>query len=84
MATNLRLSDELAAKLRAESGRTGQSQQEVIRRALEAALSTGTSESRPWRAGARAPRRGYAAPAQRVRLSGGVDSAELLERDDRL
>jgi len=84
MATNLRLSDELTLRLRAESDRTGMSQQEVIRRALEAQLSSPAGERGRWRAGARPPKRPYAAPSRRFKLSGGVTTLDLLERDDRL
>lgn len=38
MAVNLRLSDESAAALRAESARTGLSQQEILRRAVDVRL----------------------------------------------
>lgn len=84
MAMNLRLSDELAARLRAESERTGRPQQEVIRRALEAQLDAPDAQRDRWRAGARPPKRPYAAPGRRFTLSGGVTALELLERDDRL
>jgi hypothetical protein len=84
MATNLRLSDELAEELRAEAERTGRSQQEVIRRALEAAFAAGSAPAGSWRAGARPPRRPYSAPPRRFPLSDGLGSLDLLERDDRL
>jgi len=84
MATNLRLSDDLTEKLRAESERSGRSQQDLIRRALEAMFAADAAEERPWRVGGRAPRWAYQAPQRRLKLSGGVTTLDLLERDDRL
>lgn len=82
MATNLRLSDELTARLRDEAERTGRSQQEVIRRALEAVFAGAATGGR-WRAGATPPKHEYRAPARRLKLTG-ADTLDLLERDDRL
>ncbi|MEV5960263.1 ribbon-helix-helix protein, CopG family [Kribbella sp. NPDC051952] len=91
MATNLRLSPEVAAALQAEAERTGKSQQEIIRDAVarhlhlighEAPLSDREQARvaglvRP----ARVP---YRRAAPRLRLPEGMTSLELLDREDRL
>ena len=89
---NLRLDPELEVTLRAASERDGQSQQEIIRRALGAylavAVPTPTSDD-PYAeliaAGIiKPPRRPYATPRFRLTLPEGVSTADLLDRDDRL
>ncbi len=84
MAMTLRLDADLEARLRAESEASGRPQQEIIRRALEAALSGGTASTPPVRPGTIPARRPYRAPTMRIVLPDGLTSADLLERDDRL
>lgn len=91
MARNLRLRQETEDALREEALRSGRSQQEVIREALdrhlgistqrkthselEALLATGT---------VRAPRTPYGQVAVRLRLPTRTTTADLLDRDDRV
>jgi predicted transcriptional regulator len=91
MATNLRLSPEVAAALQAEAERTGKSQQEIIRDAVarhlhligrEAALS---DREQARAAGMVRPARvPYRRVTPRLRLPEGMNSLDLLEREDRL
>ena len=93
IATNLRLSAEAEEAVRAEARRSGRSQQEVIRAAINrylslmpAADSGQQSElARLIASGAvRPPRTPYRRPRRRLRLPGGVTSADLLDRSDRI
>ena len=90
MATNLRLRPDAADAIRRESERSGRSQQDVIREAVDKFLSL--SPTRPVgdqvdvnvMAGAvQPPRTPYRRPAQRLILPPGVTSLDLLDRDDR-
>ncbi len=89
MATNLRLRPDAEAAVRAEAARTGQSQQELIRAAVDRYL--GLDERDQIRTGRDAliasgellpPRTPYREAEERVSL--GASSLELLDRDDRL
>lgn len=92
MATNLRLRPEAEAALRAEAERSGRSQQDILREAVDRHLNLG----RPRPAAARGrdsliasgtvlpPRTPYRKVTPRLALQDGVDSLELLDRDDRL
>lgn len=90
MATNLRLRPETEAALRKESERTGRSQQELIREALDQYLRVGSpddrlSESRQSAAlvdliPARIP---YSRAHRLLELPEGVTSLDLLDREDR-
>jgi predicted transcriptional regulator len=90
VATNLRLSPEVAAALQAEAERTGKSQQEIIRDAVAQHLHLAGREARlSDRDQARAS--GLVRPARvpyrkvtpRLRLPEGMDSLDLLDREDR-
>lgn len=90
MAMNLRLTPEVTAALQAESERTGKSQQEIIRDAVarhlhligrEAPLSDrdaarASGAVRP----ARVP---YRKVTPSLRLPAGMNSLDLLDREDR-
>jgi hypothetical protein len=94
MATNLRLSPEAEEAVRAEARRSGRSQQEVIRAAVNRYLSltpepdSGARESELGRLVAtgavRPPRTPYRKPRRRLRLPRGVTTGELLDRSDRI
>lgn len=90
MATNLRLRPDAEEAVRAEALRTGQSQQQVIRDAvdrylvlrpeaassdLEVLMASGT---------VRPPRLPYRRPRARLSLPAGLTTAELLDRSDRV
>lgn len=88
-ATNLRLRPEAAEAVRAEAQRSGRSQQDVIRTAIdrELGLDDGhNSRSRAVLAGAgvKPPRTPYSAPAKRIVLPPDVTSLDLLDRSDRV
>lgn len=93
MATNLRLSPEAQEAVRAEAQRSGRSQQDVIRAAVNRYLSL-TPESDRGRRGSeleqliaagavRPPRMPYRRPRRRLTLPRGVTSNVLLDREDR-
>jgi hypothetical protein len=94
MATNLRLSHEAEEAVRAEARRSGRSQQEVIRAAINRYLAlapdadSGQQKSDLERLIAsgmvRPPRTPYRRPRRRLRLPGGATSADLLDRSDRI
>jgi len=90
MAVNLRLAPELASALQAEAERTGRSQQEILRAAVARYLHL-MDDGRPGsdRESARASqvvrpaRIAYRRVRPRLRLPNGVDSLDLLDRDER-
>lgn len=92
MATNLRLGSEAQQGVRNEAQRTGRSQQDVIRDAVDRHL--GLAPARPSfdeLAAAQAssgmlrpPRTPYQRPTARLVLPDQVTSADLLDRDDRV
>lgn len=91
MATNLRLRPDAEEAVRREAHRTGSSQQDVIRDAVDAHLGltaargAGDETSALVAAGAvRAPRRRYRRLEERLVLPAGTTSADLLDRSDRL
>ena len=89
MATNLRLRPETETALREEAERSGRSQQELIREALDRYLGIGV------RPGAQSmdeliangtvirPRVPYRRPHRLLQLPDGVTSLDLLDREDR-
>lgn len=92
MAVNLRLTAETAAALQAEAERTGRSQQEILREAVNRHLhlvddgaadrtdrSTAIAERQVRRA--KVP---YRKVTPRIRLPRGTDSLDLLDREDRI
>jgi hypothetical protein len=90
MATNLRLRPDAEAALRREAERTGRSQQEVIREAIDHHL--GLASGNPSdelgallaSGAARPPRARYRRPVHRLELSTGLSSDDLLDRVDRI
>lgn len=90
MATNLRLRPATEKALRDEAERTGRSQQDLIREALDRFL--GLAESTPVRTSvddliargivipARVP---YRRPHRLIELPDGMTSLDLLDREDR-
>ncbi|MEV6410866.1 ribbon-helix-helix protein, CopG family [Kribbella sp. NPDC051718] len=90
MAVNLRLTPEMASALQAEADRTGKSQQEILREAVARHLHL-VGEELPVsdRDSARTAHRvnparvAYRKVTPQLRLPKGVDSLELLGRDDR-
>ena len=89
MATNLRLRPETESALRSESERTGRSQQELIREALDRYLGVGvTPGSRSMdqliASGAVIPPEvPYRRPHRLIKLPDGITSLDLLDREDR-
>jgi hypothetical protein len=89
MATNLRLSPDAEAALRAEAERSGRSQQEILREALDRYLHlTGGDQSSGdalLRSGALLPpRTRYQRVTPSTPLPAGMSSLDLLDRDERL
>lgn len=93
MATNLRLRPDAEAALRAESERSGRSQQQILRDALDRYLdlasgdqSSGDQSSGDalFRSGALLPpRSSYQKVTPTTALPAGVTSLDLLDRDER-
>ena len=94
MATNLRLREEAVAALQHYAARTGLSQQEILRRALDAYLKREAgvpgsdaavrSDSGGTRAGILPPRHPFMIAEHLVELPHGVTTADLLDREDRI
>lgn len=91
MATNLRLGPEAETALRERARRTGRSQQDVIREALDRHLGLIPASDLEVRlesliAGPvlRAPRIPYRRVAKRIPLPAGLTSTDLLDRSERL
>ncbi|WP_308466617.1 CopG family transcriptional regulator [Rathayibacter soli] len=89
MATNLRLRADVAAAVKSEAARTGRSQQDIIRTAIEAYLArAGTPPTSAREAndslGLIPPRSPWRRATKRIRLAPGVSSTELLGREDRI
>lgn len=91
MATNLRLKPETETALREEADRTGRSQQDLIREALDQYL--GLSELPPKARSSiqdlidsglvRPPTMPYRRATRLMKLPDGVTSLDLLDREDR-
>ncbi|GAB3579374.1 hypothetical protein GCM10027445_47840 [Amycolatopsis endophytica] len=88
---NLRLRPDAEEALRAEAERTGRSQQDLLRDAVDRYL--GLVSEQPRVAGedplvlagkVRPPRTPYRKVVPEKKLEGGVDSLELLDRNDRV
>jgi len=92
MAMNLRLRPEAAAALRAEAERTGRSQQDVLREAVDRLLGlvpppeakAGERDPLLVAGTVRQPRQPYRKVRPTTQLPSGVGSLDLLDRDDRL
>lgn len=89
MALNLRLRPEAEEALRAEAERSGRSQQELLREAVDRYLGLGTSEPKhEWDhlldSGKVLPPRGsYRKVVPTIELAPGQRSIDLLDREDR-
>ena len=90
MAVNLRLDERLEQALREHAATSGRSQQDIMREAIAQYLGLATrvdmtdaAVSRR-RAALLAPRKPYSPPRRRLRLSEGVTSLDLLDREERL
>lgn len=88
MATNLRLRPAAVNALRAESERSGRSQQDIIREAVDRYLApepvSMIQETSLFAAGiARPPRSPLVPIGRRLILPAGENSADLLDRSDR-
>ena len=84
MATNLRLRPAAEVALRAASERSGRSQQELIREAVDGYLGLSTVDP-PVNSGiVRAPRSALRRVDRLLTLPAGVTSLDLLDRDDRI
>lgn len=91
MATNLRLRPDAEEAVRVEAERSGRSQQEVIRDAIDHQLGLGAKPGPTGELAAlvaagtvRAPATPYRKASKRIKLPSGVSSADLLEREDRI
>ncbi|MEO8907238.1 MAG: CopG family transcriptional regulator [Microbacteriaceae bacterium] len=96
MATNLRLRATLAAAVKSEAARTGRSQQDVMRDAIESYLGgdgpppavatpVTTAVTVPGTdLGLIPPRTPWRQATERIRLDDGTSSIDLLDRDDRI
>lgn len=88
MATNLRLRPETERALRERSERTGRSQQDLIRAALDAYLGLEPPATQTLdeliAAGVVSPPRPMLEPIQRITLPAGMTSLDLLQREDRI
>ena len=89
MATNLRLRPAAEEALRVASERTGRSQQDLIREAIDQYLNVDSSTRRTSveqlvAAGLVIPSRvPYRQAAKKITLPAGITSADLLDREDR-
>ncbi|MBI2690601.1 MAG: ribbon-helix-helix protein, CopG family [Solirubrobacterales bacterium] len=88
MATNLRLSEQAAAAVKAEAERTGRSQQEVIRAAVDAYLtpSSATPTGTPsWRDQLIPPKEPFRTipESEMLTMPEGMTSLDLMDREDR-
>jgi hypothetical protein len=91
MATNLRLRPDAEEAVRAEANRTGRSQQDLIRAAVDqylhlAPIEAGRTDVQALlAAGLVLPPRSVFRPAEElIDLPPGVSSLDLLDRDDRV
>ena len=85
MAMNLRLRDDAAEALRAEAERSGLSQQEILRRAVDAHLGIGArAASRPLPDWEEPPTQPLRRATVRLNLPDGVTSRDLIDREDRV
>lgn len=85
MAMNLRLRPEAAAALKAESERTGLSQQEILKRAVDEHLGlSGAQRPAVYPDWVIPPKRMYEPLTPAFRLPDGVTTTDLLDREDRV
>jgi hypothetical protein len=90
VATNLRLRPDAEDALRAEAMRTGRSQQDIIRTALDKHLGSDKSSTPSTELDVlvasglvKAPRAPFSRMPYRLNLPSGLTTADLLDRDDR-
>ncbi|MBJ7458366.1 MAG: ribbon-helix-helix protein, CopG family [Thermoleophilaceae bacterium] len=91
MATNLRLSKQAAAAVKAEAERTGRSQQDVIRTAVDAYLAPPSATTPPerepsWRDQLIPPKTPFRTipESEMIIMPEGMTSLDLLDREDRV
>ncbi|MGL5857663.1 MAG: ribbon-helix-helix protein, CopG family [Angustibacter sp.] len=91
MAINLRLAPEAERAVREEARRSGRSQQELIRQAVDEFLGLRQRPSPRTEAEAmvaeglvRPPRTPFKRATDRIRLPEGLTTADLLDREDRV
>lgn len=86
MATNLRLSEQAAKAVRAEAERSGRSQQDVIRAAVDKYLAPNAPDrvSESIRDQIIPPLMPFIHDIERVELPPGMTSLDLLDREDRI
>lgn len=91
MATNLRLRPDAEEAVRAEAQRSGRSQQEIIRAAVDRYLGVtpdatpaGDLDALVASGAVRPPRTPYRKPVRRLTLPSGLTSADLLDRTERV
>jgi hypothetical protein len=89
MATNLRLRPDAEAALRAEAERSGRSQQEILRDAVDRYLDLAGGDSSSGDVFLRSgtllpPRTRYRKVTPTTTLPDGITSLDLLDRDERL
>ena len=85
VATNLRLDERAASALRDASQRTGRSQQELLREAIDRYLGLGAAESARDRAvgsGLVQAPSPFLDAEPSIRLAAGLSTLDLLDRDD--
>lgn len=88
MATNLRLSDAAAKAVKAEAKRSGRSQQDIIREAVDRYLAAPEPHAAPPASGSLRdmiipPRTPFKHDIVPINLPEGVTSLDLLDREDR-
>jgi hypothetical protein len=91
MATNLRLRRDAEEAVRLEATRSGRSQQDIIREAVDRylglappAVPASELEQLVASGQVRPPRVPYRRPRRRITLPGDVTTADLLDRSDRI
>jgi len=85
VATNLRLDERAASALRDASKRTGRSQQELLREAIDRYLGLGATESARDRAvgsGLVKSPSPFVDAEPSIKLAAGLSTLDLLDRDD--
>ncbi|MGQ0626327.1 MAG: ribbon-helix-helix protein, CopG family [Sporichthyaceae bacterium] len=85
MATNLRLDERAASALRDASRRTGRSQQELLREAIDRYLGLAAEDrslDRAVASGLVKPPSPFLDLQPRIRLSGALSTLDLLDRDE--
>lgn len=84
MATNLRLRPQAEAALKSEAVRSGRSQQDIIRAAIDSYLAEQARDGAVSVELLAPPRIPLTRPARRIRLPKPLTSGDLLDRDDRI